>query len=244
MLEKIKEIVKSLKNSNYAVVFTGAGISTESGIPDFRTPGKGLYSFIPEETFSLTVFKEEPEVFYKFAQKWFSEFLTVEPNFAHTAIAQLEKMGIVKAVITQNIDSLHIKAGSKNVYEIHGHFRTSHCLNCNKVYSLDYVKTNLIDKKIIPLRCELCNGLIKPDIIFFGEMLPEDFEKSIEEVKKSDLLLILGTSLKVYPAAFLPSFCKGEIIIINKEKTDFDERAKIVLNKNLVEVFKEIMKEF
>lgn len=239
-----EKIAEKIKASKYCVILTGAGISTESGIPDFRSKGSGLYNFIPEETFSIELFMKEPEVFYNFAKEWLPEIITKEPNFAHIAVAKLEEMGFVKCIITQNIDGLHQKAGAKNVLEIHGNFRISHCLKCGKEYKLDYIKTNLLEKNIVPVKCKICDGLVKPDITFFGEMLPDDFEKAILESKKSDLMLILGSSLKVYPAAFLPDYCKGEIVIINNEATEFDNNASIVWHKRLSEAFKEIMRNF
>ena len=243
MEENIKKIVQKLKKSKYCVAFTGAGISTESGIPDFRGR-KGIYNYVSEDVFSIEMFYKQPEMFYRFAREWLGEIITKTPNKAHIMLAKLEKYGILKSVITQNIDGLHQKAGSKVVYEIHGHIRTAHCLKCGKEFDFQYVKEELVDKNNIPVKCKFCGGIIKPDVVFFGEPLPEDLSKAIEEVQKADLMFILGTSLTVYPAAMLPEYCSGELIIINKDPTPLDSHASVVLHKPLGECFELIDRFF
>jgi len=243
MESEIKKIVKKLKNSKYCVALTGAGISTESGIPDFRSKDSGIYNYVSENVFSIELFYTQPEIFYNFARKWLAQVITKKPNKAHYALAKLENKGILKCIITQNIDGLHHKAGSQKVYEVHGNIRTSHCLKCGKEFDFTYVKNELIDKNNIPVKCNLCGGIIKPDVVFFGEQLPQDFMSAIEESKKADLMLVLGTSLTVYPVAMLPEYCDGELIIINNEPTPLDSRATVVINKPLGETFELIEME-
>lgn len=243
MEDKIKDIIKKLKESKYCVAFTGAGISTESGIPDFRGRN-GIYNYISEDVFSIEIFYKQPEIFYKFAREWLGEIITKTPNRAHIVLAKLEKYGILKSIITQNIDGLHQKAGAKIVYEIHGNIRTAHCLKCGRKFEFQYIQVELVDKNNIPVRCKFCGGIIKPDVVFFGESLPEDLSKAIEEARNADLMLILGTSLTVYPAAMLPEYCSGELIIINKDSTPLDSRASVVLHKPLGECFELIEKFF
>ncbi len=236
--DKIKKIVELLKNSNYATAFTGAGISTESGIPDFRSKN-GIYSYVSENIFSLELFYKKPEVFYEFASKYLFDILSKKPNKAHIVLAKLEQKGYLKCVITQNIDNLHQKAGSKRVYEVHGSFNTSTCLRCGKKFDFNYLVTELKNKKI-PVLCDECKGVIKPDVTFFGESLPEDFTLATAEAQKSDFMFVLGTSLVVYPAAFIPTYVNGSIVIVNKEETPLDSRAEVVIHDSLTKVFADI----
>ncbi len=241
-MNNIKIIIDKLNNSNYCVAFTGAGISTESGIPDFRSKD-GLYSKISPEVFDLQLFHSKPEVFYNFFKETLNKFVKYQPNITHKVLAELEKKGIIKSVITQNIDNLHQKAGSINVFEVHGSLQTAHCINCNKQFDYKYLENELLNNNKDIVLCDKCNSLVKPDIIFFGESLPEDFNLGLAEIQKSDLLLILGTSLQIYPAGSMPMYANGEIIVINKEPTPIDNKASIVIHDSLGNVFNQIAKE-
>ncbi len=226
-MERLKD---QIKNARYCVAFTGAGISTLAGIRDFR--GKnGIYKssdIDADKIFSLSYFKKDPAYFYTHARDFIYDLDAKEPGLVHTELARLEQMGWIKAVITQNIDMLHQKAGSKNVIEIHGSPSCHHCLQCGKTYTYAEV-AGMLDKVTVP-HCDVCNGLIKPDIIFFEEMLDETaVDRATAEAAKADLLLILGSSLVVQPAASLPLYTRqngGAIIIVNDSKTPLDYLAE------------------
>ena len=238
MDEKINEFIKIINESNNIVFFGGAGVSTESGIPDFRSKD-GLYNqkykFPPEEILSHTFFMNNTGEFYKFYRDKMNS-LKYEPNITHLKLAKLEKIGKLKAIITQNIDGLHQKAGSRVVYELHGSVLRNYCMKCKKAYSADYIFSN----ENIPI-CE-CGGLIKPDVVLYGEMLNDDMvSKSIEAIKNAEVLIIGGTSLTVYPANSLIYYFKGKkLILINKDFTQMDNMADLVINDSLGNVFKKL----
>ena len=238
MDEKINEFIKIINESNNIVFFGGAGVSTESGIPDFRSKD-GLYNqkykFPPEEILSHTFFMNNTGEFYKFYRDKMNS-LKYEPNITHLKLAKLEKIGKLKAIITQNIDGLHQKAGSRVVYELHGSVLRNYCMKCKKAYSTDYIFSN----ENIPI-CE-CGGLIKPDVVLYGEMLNDDIvSKSIEAIKNAEVLIIGGTSLTVYPANSLIYYFKGKkLILINKDFTQMDNMADLVINDSLGNVFKKL----
>jgi len=209
------------------VVLTGAGISTESGIPDFRSPRTGLWNqYDPREILSTDILYNHPDLFYKVGFPILMKFKKARPNPAHQTLADWENRGLVEAIITQNIDSLHLMAGSKRVLEIHGHLRTASCMKCQRTISIEELES-LIKSEQIPPQC-LCGGIIRPDVVLFGDMLPSSFEQSTEIVQKFPLLVI-GSSLQVSPANLLPSLTK-KLMIVNLEETPFDERAAMVLN--------------
>ena len=233
-LTKIKDIVI---NSDHAVFFGGAGVSTESGIPDFR--GKdGLYSENPEYLLSLTCLKREPERFFKFYRGML--YPDVLPNAAHTALAELEKRGIIKAVITQNIDGLHQKAGSKNVLELHGTTLRYHCCSCNKAFTFEYFTAQ---SDSVP-RCDACGGIVRPDIVLYEEPLDDDvFERAEREVREADVMIVGGSSLVVNPAAWLVRRFGGKhLIIINYSETPYDAFAEFVIRDSVGKVLGEIAK--
>lgn len=238
MDEKINEFIKIINESNNIVFFGGAGVSTESGIPDFRSKD-GLYNqkykFPPEEILSHTFFMNNTGEFYKFYRDKMNS-LKYEPNITHLKLAKLEKIGKLKAIITQNIDGLHKKAGSRVVYELHGSVLRNYCMKCKKAYSADYIFSN----ENIPI-CD-CGGLIKPDVVLYGEMLDDDIvSKSIEAIKNAEVLIIGGTSLTVYPANSLIYYFKGKkLILINKDFTQMDNMADLVINDSLGNVFKKL----
>ncbi len=226
------EVIDAILHSSNLVVLTGAGMSTASGIPDFRS-SKGLYkqNISNEEILSHHYFMENPQEFYKFYRSKML-YSQAKPNIGHTVLAKLEKKGILKAIITQNIDTLHEDAGSVNVLKLHGTVKENTCLKCGKKYNLDYILKNDLPK------CS-CGGLIKPDVVLYEEALDSDIlEASIDLISKADTLLVMGTSLNVYPAAGLIRYFNGKnLIIINKDKTPSDYMASLVLYEDIVKVF-------
>ena len=231
-IEKLQEIIDK---SNNIVFFGGAGVSTESGIPDFRSKD-GLYhmkyKFPPEEILSHSFFMDNPDEFYRFYKDKMNS-LNVLPNVSHKFLAKLEKAGKLRAVITQNIDGLHTKAGSKNVLELHGTIYKNHCMECGREYSAEYV----FNSEGVPY-CE-CGGIIKPDVVLYEEAL-NDFTvmQAINYIKQADVLIVAGTSLTVYPASGLIRYFRGKhLVIINRDTTDYDNMAELVIHEKLGDVF-------
>lgn len=224
-----------IDQSDNIVFFGGAGVSTESGIPDFRSVD-GLYNqkydYPPETILSRTFFMNKTKEFYKFYRDKLI-IHGVKPNKAHIALARLEEKGKLKAVITQNIDGLHQLAGSKNVIELHGSTLRNYCMDCGEAYGIDY-----IDKADGIPRCESCGGIIKPDVVLYEEMLDDNAIRSaVSYISKADTLIIGGTSLNVYPAAgFINYFGGGHLVIINKASTPADRNAELVINEPIGEV--------
>ena len=238
MNEKIEKFKTLVNESNNIVFFGGAGVSTESGIPDFRSKD-GLYNqkykYPPEEILSHTFFINHTEEFFKFYKEKLNS-LKYEPNVTHIKLAELEKDGKLKAVVTQNIDGLHQKAGSKNVYELHGSVLRNYCMKCHKFYDAEYV----FNSSGVP-KCS-CGGIIKPDVVLYEEALDEEtLEKSVYAIANADLLIVAGTSLTVYPASGLINYFRGKnLVLINRDTTPFDNRADLVINESLGKVFGEI----
>ena len=240
-MEKILELKKAIENAQKICVFTGAGISCPSGIPDFRSADglyneKGDYEYSPEEIISHTFFVHNTKLFYDFYKSKMI-YENAKPNKAHNYFANLEKCGKNVSVVTQNIDSLHTQAGSSKVFEIHGSVKRNYCICCKEFYDEKYI-LNCVD---VPL-CEKCGGVIKPDVVLYEEGLNEKIVAgAIEAIREADLLIIIGTSLAVYPAASFVSYFKGEkIALINKSKTDFDKRADIVIYDDIVNVIEKL----
>ena len=238
MEEKIQQFKQMVNESNNIVFFGGAGVSTESGIPDFRSKD-GLYNqkydYPPEEILSHTFFVNHTEAFYKFYKDKMNS-LKYEPNITHIKLAELEKKGKLKAVVTQNIDGLHQKAGSKNVYELHGSVLRNYCMKCHKFYDAEYVFTS----KGIP-KCT-CGGSIKPDVVLYEEGLDEEIlENAIWAIRNADLMIVAGTSLTVQPASSLLNYYKGnKLVLINRDVTPYDNRANLVIHESLGKVFENI----
>ncbi len=234
-MDKLKEIIDK---SNSIVFFGGAGVSTESGIPDFRSKD-GLYNqhykYPPEEILSHTFFMKHTDEFFKFYKDKMNS-LKYEPNITHVKLAELEKSGKLKAIVTQNIDGLHQKAGSKNVLELHGSVYRNYCMKCGKSYSAEYV----FNSTGVP-HCT-CGGVIKPDVVLYEESLNESIiEESIYQISQCDTLIVGGTSLTVYPASGLIRYYRGNnLILINRDTTPFDKIANLVINDSLGNVFKNI----
>ena len=242
MDDKIKQLKEIIDSSNNIVFFGGAGVSTESGIPDFRS-ANGIYNqklnreVSPEEMISHTFYVRHPEDFFSFYKDKLI-YPEAEPNDCHKALAELEKQGKVKAVVTQNIDGLHQKAGSKVVYELHGSTLRNYCENCHAFYDEKYV----LAAEGVPT-CEKCGGRVKPDVVLYEEGLDDAVvEGAIDAIAHADTLIIGGTTLIVYPAAGLIHYFRGKnLVLINKSKTSADSQADLVINENIGEVFKEVM---
>lgn len=239
-IEKLKEIINNSKN---IVVFTGAGISVPSGIPDFRS-SNGLYSekikgnISPETVVSHDFFMLLPDEFYNFYKSKMI-YKNAKPNIAHKFFAELEKQGKVSVVITQNTDGLHQLAGSKNVLEIHGSIYRNFCTKCHKVFNLDYI----LNSSGVP-KCDKCGGVIKPDVVLYGEMLDGNVVSSaIKAIQNADTLIVVGTSLVVQPATSFVQMFKGEnLVLINKSKTPLDALATLVINDDIEKVINQIIK--
>lgn len=225
---------KWIEESNYIVFFGGAGVSTESNIPDFRSTD-GLYNqeydYPPETILSHSFYMRKPEEFYRFYRNKML-FPDARPNRAHNALAKLEKEGKLKAVITQNIDGLHQAAGSKEVLELHGSVLRNHCTRCGKFYGMD----DILKMKGVP-KCD-CGGTIKPDVVLYEEGLDNEvIERAIDHIRKADMLIIGGTSLVVYPAAGLIDYYRGnKLVLINKSATSRDEQADLVSSDSIGKV--------
>ncbi|MCK4848575.1 MAG: Sir2 family NAD-dependent protein deacetylase [Candidatus Heimdallarchaeota archaeon] len=232
-MNKVQIAINLMKKASYIVAFTGAGVSVESGIPDFRSPGGLWERFDPMEYANYSSFLTHPEKFWTMHSELSATVSSAKPNPAHLALAKLEKLGKLKAIITQNVDFLHQRAGNTRVLELHGSGEISQCIMCKKEFDHTIVD-ELITKGDIPPLCDICNGLIKPNVILFGEPLPWGvLEEARRELKSADLLIIIGSSLSVYPAASLPHMAieQGiDILIINEEPTNLDNSATVVFH--------------
>ena len=237
--ENILKLKAMIEASDNIVFFGGAGVSTESGIPDFRSE-TGIYNTVhkygcsPEQILSHTFFMRKPEIFYDF-YKSTMVYREAEPNEAHKALAKLEKIGKLKAVVTQNIDGLHQKAGSEKVYELHGTIMKNYCMKCGLFYDLDYVTAS----EGVP-RCEKCGGMVKPDVVLYEEGLDDTtISKSVRAIAEADVLIIGGTSLNVYPAAgFINYYHGNKLVLINKSETPYDHEANLLIHDSIGKVLK------
>jgi NAD-dependent deacetylase len=226
-----------LRASRSAVALTGAGISTPSGVPDFRSPGSGLWEkHDPMEVASLLTFRHHPEKFYEWIRPLAIQMMNAEPNPAHLALARLERAGILVGVVTQNIDNLHFRAGSRCVVEIHGDMRAATCVRCGRVVPTAGLLRVFTDTGQVP-RCADCGGILKPNAIFYGEQLPYEAVREAERLfRETDLVLVIGSSLEVMPAALLPVGALNSgarLIIFNREPTYLDERADFVFRDDV-----------
>ncbi|MGB9756944.1 MAG: SIR2 family NAD-dependent protein deacylase [Candidatus Bipolaricaulaceae bacterium] len=231
---EIRMAARLLREARYAWALTGAGVSTASGIPDFRGP-QGLWrTHDPEEVSTIDGFHRNPQAFYSFWLWRFQNMRKAQPNPVHKLLAALEARGLLQGVITQNIDGLHQRAGSRRVLEVHGHVRSATCLSCGRKYSMEWVAGEVEREGLA--RCA-CGGLVKPDVVLFGEPLTPDFEVAQREVAKADLLFVLGTSLTVWPVAGLVPLALGHgarLIIANAEPTPYDLHSDVLLRGDLV----------
>ena len=231
-LEKAVDLIKNSKN---VVVLTGAGVSTESGIPDFRSPGMGFWEKIdPMQALSTSVLLNNPERFYQVGFKILTSMQKAETNVSHRVLAALEAQGHISTIITQNIDGLHQKAGSKKVLEVHGHIRNGYCMQCGEVMTLENMIIK-VELKEIPPKCSSCNGDVRPSVVLFGDQLPQIFDVAWNEAEKSDLLIVIGSSLEVGPVNYLAQICE-KLMIINMSPTAYDHRAILTLNGKASEI--------
>ena len=241
MDERILELKKMIAESNNIVFFGGAGVSTESGIPDFRSVD-GLYhqkyDYPPETILSHTFYRRHTDELYRFYKDKML-CLDAKPNAAHLALAKWEQEGKLKAIVTQNIDGLHQAAGSKRVYELHGSVLRNYCEDCGKFYDVNYVK----DAEGVP-KCS-CGGTIKPDVVLYEEGLDDStIRGAVKAISEADMLIIGGTSLVVYPAAGLIDYYNGsKLVVINKSSTGRDEQADLVIQGSIGEVFTQVLRE-
>jgi NAD-dependent deacetylase len=232
-----EELAALIRESECAVALTGAGISVPSGIPDFRTPGKGIWEKVdPMEVAHIDAFRGDPARFWSFYRPRLHTLGDVEPNGAHAVLAELESRGLLEAVITQNIDMLHVKAGSERVIEVHGSIRTGTCQECRTEFSLDEVD-ELFDEDGVAI-CSSCRGPVKPDVVLFGEFLPADAMAEAEALaSRADLMLCVGSSLEVFPVAGLPTVTLGRggrLAVITQGPTQFDQDAAVRMDGDVV----------
>lgn len=235
---KLEQLKQWITESNRIVFFGGAGVSTESGIPDFRSVD-GLYSqkfdYPPEQIISHSFYRRDPEYFFRFYREKMLP-LGFEPNITHQILVRWEAEGKLLAVVTQNIDGLHQKAGSKRVYELHGSVLRNYCTKCRKFHSAEFVK----EAPGVP-RCD-CGGIVKPDVVLYEESLDgATIEGSVRAISQADLLIVAGTSLTVYPAAGLVNYYRGNrMVLINRDETPYDHQADLVFHEKLGEIFSKL----
>ena len=243
--KKLEQLKQLIKESNYIVFLGGAGVSTESGIPDFRS-GEGIFnqesglSYRPVDIISHSFFEAHPEEFYDFYRRKLC-YPKARPNKAHRALVRLEKQGKLKATITQNIDNLHQMAGSKTTIELHGSVFRNYCVDCGEKYGLEFV----LKGKGVP-RCTKCGGIVRPDVVLYEEHLEhENIDNAVKAIKKADLLIIGGTSLTVYPAATFAQFLKSDrVVIINKSSTYLDLQAMLTIHDSIGTVLDTVISKY
>ena len=234
----VEQLAELIDRSNSTVALTGAGISVPSGIPDFRTPGEGVWSDVdPFEVASIEAFRRDPKRFWDFYRPRFSMLGDKRPNDAHEALARLEDAGHLDVVITQNIDRLHRAAGTRDLIEVHGSIATSSCVTCGRTYELEEVDA-LFDGRGIAV-CDVCPGLVKPDVVLFGEMLPAAaIERARALATAADLMICVGSSLEVFPAAGLPELTLahgGRVALVTKGPTPYDRDAALKLEGDVAD---------
>lgn len=247
--ELTKKVAKLIKEAKQVIVFTGAGVSTESGIPDFRSPGGVWHKYNPEDFYYQKFLSSEEarEKYWQMSREFYEPLKNAQPNAAHKAVAELEKMGKLDCVITQNIDNLHQKAGNSpaKVIELHGTAISVSCLSCRKKYAREEIQSWLISGVRIP-KCSDCGGILKPDTVSFGQpMPPRETEEAFYRARNCDLFIVIGSSLVVQPAASIPLEAKehgAKLVIINREPTYHDPYADVVIHGSAGETMSKIMK--
>jgi NAD-dependent deacetylase len=229
VVHTVRDLAAHVHERQPCVVLTGAGISTESGIPDFRSPSGIWAQYDPMEYATIDAFRRDPVKVWEFYALRFELLTTAEPNAGHLALAELERRGLVAAIVTQNVDGLHERAGSRDVVEVHGSIRSASCLECGERVPLEEVVAALRDRPAPP--CPRCGAVLKPDVVMFGELLPADaIERAIELVRRAGLLLVVGSSLEVHPVAWLPDEAVSAgvaLAILNRGPTPFDHLASV-----------------
>ncbi|MCP4425206.1 MAG: NAD-dependent deacylase [Chloroflexi bacterium] len=244
----IDQAIALLQRSQRATALTGAGISVPSGIPDFRSQDSGLWEkHDPMQVASIYGFKQNPQDFYDWLHPLLNSMLAAKPNAAHLALAQLEKHGPLHSVITQNIDTLHTRAGSQIIHELHGHMREATCLHCYEIYKSDIVLDDFMTTGKTP-HCPACGGVLKPNVILFGELLPiTALNQSRQEANACDLMLAIGSSLETAPAGDLPLQAKqsgAHLIIVTLSKTHLDHLADVVIHADVIDVLPRLVAPF
>lgn len=242
MNEKMMKAAQLIKESKNVCVLTGAGISTESGIPDFRSPDSGLWKKIdPMEALSTGVLLNDPKKFYEIGFKILTSMKDSKPNKSHEILAKMEQKGYISLLVTQNIDNLHKRAGSKHVLEVHGHVRSGFCMGCNKEMVFSDIEEK-VKKGEIPPKCSICGGVVRPNVVMFGDSLPPCFDEAWKEVENGELLIVIGSSLAVGPVNYLAQICK-KLMIINVGPTSYDHRASLIINGKASEILEKIYEE-
>ena len=242
--EQIEELAELILRHKNAITFSGAGISTDSGIPDYRTPGSGTWTKYDSSIVSIPGFLRDPTQYYEYAMDMHPIRKAAKPNSAHLILAKLEKAGLIEGVITQNVDGLHLEAGSTVVHELHGSTRRASCLQCGQLFSMDEIMERVQNGENPPICTEFeeqpCQGLIKPTTVFFGEPLPKaPWDASMDKSRETTLMIVIGSSLQVSPANNLPDIALqtgSELVIIDLMTTPFDSRANLVINERAVKV--------
>ncbi len=239
--DKIGKLVELIKEHDRFYVLTGAGVSTDSGVPDFRSPGTGLWEKVdPIATSSVDTLYNNPRLFYEAGFTRFAKIASARPNNGHYVLARLEELGYLKGLITQNVDGLHVKAGSKNVWEVHGHLRSGYCLGCKKKYPFEEL-VHQVELKRIPPVCHNCYGTLRPDVVLFGDPMPDFFFELQYTIQEDcEFMLVVGSSLVVYPVADLPRLA-GKLAIINLQPTDYDSRSELVIRDNTSKVLCDLL---
>lgn len=239
--EQVEQLAELMKKYNNIYALTGAGISTDSGVPDFRSPGTGLWEKVdPIAVSSVDVLYNNPRLFYESGFSRFAKISNARPNPGHRILAELEGRGYLKGLITQNIDGLHVKAGSKNVWEVHGHLRTGYCLGCKKQYPFEEL-VQQVELKRIPPVCHNCHSMLRPDVVLFGDPMPLFFFELQHKIQmECDFMLVVGSSLVVYPVADLPRLAK-RLAIINYQPTDYDHKADLVVRESISKTLSDLM---
>ncbi|MGJ3238954.1 MAG: SIR2 family NAD-dependent protein deacylase [Anaerolineae bacterium] len=244
-MDKIAVIADWIRQANNIVAFTGAGISTPSGIPDFRSADSGLWEHVdPQRVASIYGFRKEPQAFFDWVRPLARKTLDAQPNVAHHMLVKLEQMGKLKAVITQNIDMLHTRAGTKTLFELHGNLEVATCINCFREYPGEPIIAQVLKDSAVP-HCPACTGVLKPNVILFGEQLPfEPLMGAKKAVRNADVLIVIGSSLEVAPASELPLIAKrngAKLVIINLEKTVLDRFADLTIHADAAETLPKVL---
>ncbi|MGB9887613.1 MAG: SIR2 family NAD-dependent protein deacylase [Moorellales bacterium] len=237
--QKLVRLTELLRQPGKHWALTGAGISTDSGIPDYRSPGTGLWEKMdPTRVASVEALEEDPVFFFRMNLPRWAKVQEALPNPGHLALARLEQEGFIQGVVTQNVDGLHLKAGSKRVYEVHGHLRTARCLSCGRSYAFAEM-WDQFQRGTVPPRCR-CGGMLRPDVVLFGDPMSEDYYAAARELEDCDLLLVIGTSLQVYPVAGLPRYAR-KLAIINLMPTPYDREAEVVIQEPISQVMGDLL---
>jgi len=243
-MNPIEQAAGLLEGARRAVALTGAGMSTRSGIPDFRSPGSGIWEQVdPLEVASVFAFRRRPETFFDWIRPMARQLLTAQPNSAHLALAQLEAAGLIQAVITQNIDGLHQKAGSQRVLEVHGHLREATCIRCYRIFATEQFAPAFLADGGVPY-CPECGNVLKPNVILYGEQLPAAVMWEAQRyTRQCDVMLVAGSSLEVVPACDLPRLARqhgARLILVNLQPTYMDDQADVTLHADVTDVLPQI----